>query len=60
MYRPAFVVWLLQRFYYGAELPGRVTDKKQGFAAALSSAVKVTTADRTRDGWRLLAMRHRR
>lgn len=53
MYRPSFFVWLLQRFYYGSELPGRVTDKKKGFAEALSSAANVTTTDQTRDGWRL-------
>ena len=60
MYRPSFLVWLLQRFYYGAELPGRITDKKKGFTSALSSAVKVTTADQTSDGWRLLAMKRPR
>jgi ferredoxin len=59
MYRPSFLVWLLQRFYYGAELPGRVTDRKKGFTEALSQAVKVTTTDVTRDGWRLQARKPR-
>jgi ferredoxin len=55
MYRPSFLIWLIQRFYFGAELPGRVTDKKKDFASSLSSAVNVSTSDQTRDGWRLLA-----
>ena len=55
MYRPAFLVWLLQRFYYGSELPGRVTDKKKGYTDSLTSAMKVTTSEQTRDGWRLAA-----
>src|SRR5262249_32606857 len=59
MYRPSFLVWLLQRFYYGSELPGRATDKKRGYSAALSSAANVTTSEKTRDGWRLAAMRRR-
>jgi hypothetical protein len=59
MYRPAFIVWLLQRFYYGSELPGRVTDKKKGYVDSLTSAMKVTTSDQTRDGWRLAAKRKR-
>lgn len=59
MYRPSFLVWLFQRFYYGAELPGRLTDRKKGFASSLSSAVKVTTSDRTRDGWRRLGTKKR-
>ena len=57
MYRPSFLVWLIQRFYYGSELPGRATDKKKGYTAALSSAVNVTTSEQTRDGWRLSAKR---
>lgn len=60
MYRPSFWVWVLQRFYYGADQPGRVTDRKKGFAAALSSSVNVTTSDRTRDGWRLVARKRPR
>ena len=59
MYRPSFFVWLLQRFYYGSELPGRVTDKKKGYTDSLTSAMKVTTSDQTRDGWRLAAKRRR-
>jgi ferredoxin len=55
MYRPSFLVWLLQRFYYGTDLPGRTSDKKKGFTSALSQAVAVTTTDRTRDGWRISA-----
>jgi len=53
MYRPSLFVWLLQRFYYGSGLPGRATDQKPDFSSALSSAVNVTTTDKTRDGWRL-------
>jgi ferredoxin len=59
MYRPSFLVWLIQRFYYGSELPGRDTDKKKGYRAALSSAPQVTTTERTRDGWRLTSIRRR-
>jgi len=54
-YRPSFWVWVLQRFYYGADMPGRVTNKKKGFADALASSVSTATTDRTRDGWRLAA-----
>jgi ferredoxin len=59
MYRPSIVVWFLQRFYYGSELPGRVTDKKKGYTDSLSAAMKVTTSSQTRDGWRLAAKRKR-
>jgi ferredoxin len=59
MYKPSFLVWLIQRFYYGSELPGRATDKKKGYRAALSSAPQVTTTERTRDGWRLTSIRRR-
>jgi ferredoxin len=59
MYRPSFFVWLLQRFYYGSELPGRATDKKKGYTDSLSAAMNVTTSDQTRDGWRLAAKRKR-
>jgi ferredoxin len=59
MYRPSFFVWLLQRFYYGSELPGRVTDKKKGYTDSLTAAMNVTTSDQTRDGWRLAAKRRR-
>jgi ferredoxin len=55
MYRPSLLVWILQRFYYGSELPGRVTDKKKGYTDSLTSAMKVTTSNQTRDGWRLAA-----
>lgn len=55
MYRPSFWVWLLQRFYYGADMPGRAGNRKKGFAEALSSSVSVATSERTRDGWRLAA-----
>ncbi len=54
MDRPSFMVWLLQRFYYGSGLPGHVADKKRGFTDALSAAPNVTTSEHTRDGWRLL------
>jgi ferredoxin len=56
MYRPSFWVWLLQRFYYGADIPGHSRERKKGFADALSQSVNVTTVDRTRDGWRLAAL----
>lgn len=59
MYRPSFFVWLLQRFYYGSELPGRVVDKKKGYTDTLTAAMNVTTSDQTRDGWRLAAKRRR-
>jgi ferredoxin len=59
MYRPSILVWLLQRFYYGSELPGRVTDKKRGYTDSLTAAIQVTTSDQTRDGWRLAAKRRR-
>lgn len=55
MYRPSFWVWLLQRFYYGADMPGRQTERKKGFADALAQSATVTTSERTRDGWRLAA-----
>jgi ferredoxin len=54
-YRPSFWIWVLQRFYYGADLPGRVADKKKSLASTFTSAVSVTTSDKTRDGWRLAA-----
>jgi ferredoxin len=60
MYRPSFWVWLMQRFYYGAELPGRDPHKKKGFAEALASSVNVAKTDRTRDGWRLAARKRPR
>jgi ferredoxin len=59
MYRPSIFVWILQRFYYGSELPGRDSDKKKGYTESLSAAMKVTTSSQTRDGWRLAAKRKR-
>jgi NAD-dependent dihydropyrimidine dehydrogenase PreA subunit len=59
-YRPAFWVWLLQRFYYGAPIPGRPPRARRGFAESLKSAVSTATTDRTRDGWRLAARRRPR
>ena len=55
MYRPSFLVWVMQRFYYGADMPGRIKDKKKGFTEALASSSSVATTERTRDGWRLAA-----
>jgi ferredoxin len=54
-YRPSFWVWMLQRFYYGADMPGRAAKHRKGFADALSSSISVATTERTRDGWRLAA-----
>ena len=54
-YKPSFWVWLLQRFYYGADMPGRTNERRTGFADALSQSATVTTSERTRDGWRLAA-----
>jgi ferredoxin len=59
MTRPSFLVWLIQRFYYGSGLPGSVVENKRGYVESLSAAGKVTTSERTRDGWRL-ALRRRR
>ena len=59
MVRPSFLVWLLQRFYYGSEPPDRPPSAKRGYQESLSAAAKVTTADKTRDGWRLAARRKR-
>jgi ferredoxin len=55
MYRPSFWVWAMQRFYYGAAMPGRVARAKKGIADALTSSIDVATGDRTRDGWRAAA-----
>jgi len=57
MDRPSFFVWLLQRFYYGSGLPGHERVKKKGYAETLSAAIKVTTSEQTRDGWRLAIKR---
>jgi len=59
MYKPSFWVWLLQRFYYGSEMPGRESRSKKGFGDALTSSVNVATTERTRDGWRLAARKLR-
>jgi len=63
MYRPSFLVWLIQRFYYGSDHPDRSSDdndnKKKGYEESLTSAMNVTTSERTRDGWRLAAKRKR-
>jgi ferredoxin len=60
MYKPSFVVWLIQRFYYGSGMPGRGTDdKKKGYTEALTAAANVSTSDQTRDGWRLATRRRR-
>jgi ferredoxin len=55
MYRPSFWVWVLQRFYYGSEMPGRAARERRGFGDALTTSINVATTDRTRDGWRLAA-----
>ncbi|HET9990582.1 MAG TPA: hypothetical protein VFQ65_18765 [Kofleriaceae bacterium] len=57
MYRPAFWIWVMQRFYYGADIPGREPRAKKSPADALTNSVSTTTSDRTRDGWRLTARR---
>ncbi len=60
MNRPAFLVWLLQRFYYGSGLPGQPAGReKKSLTAALSAAASVATADQSRDGWRRWTDRHR-
>ncbi|MEO6774769.1 MAG: hypothetical protein ABI467_17470 [Kofleriaceae bacterium] len=57
MYRPAFWIWVMQRFYYGADLPGRARREARSPADALTNSVSTTTSDHTRDGWRLTARR---
>jgi ferredoxin len=57
MYKPSFVVWLIQRFYYGSGYPDAKADRKRGYAESLTTASRVTTSERTRDGWRLAAKR---
>ncbi|HEY0250915.1 MAG TPA: hypothetical protein VGC41_05280 [Kofleriaceae bacterium] len=60
MYRPAFWLWVMQRFYYGADLPGRPSpNKKKDPVEALTNSVRTATSDRTRDGWRLYARKRR-
>jgi ferredoxin len=55
MHKPSFWIWVLQRFYYGAPLPGRAPTKKRSVAETFTTAVNITTSDKTRDGWRLAA-----
>jgi ferredoxin len=57
MYRPSFLVWFMQRFYYGAAMPGRPARSRKGLGEALTSSVTAATSERTRDGWRLAARR---
>ena len=52
MYRPAFWVWLMQRFYYGAARPGRPARPRKGLGQALTASTDAATSERTRDGWR--------
>jgi ferredoxin len=59
MSKPSFLVWVIQRFYYGSGLPGAAAEKKKGYVDSLSAAMKVTTSEKTRDGWRLAARRRR-
>lgn len=59
MDRPSFLVWLIQRFYYGSGLPDRAREDKKGYTDSLSTAMNVTTSDQTRDGWRLATTRKR-
>lgn len=59
MDRPSFLVWLVQRFYYGSGLPDREREDKKGYTESLTTAMNVTTSDQTRDGWRLAATRKR-
>ena len=59
MYRPSFWVWLMQRFYYGAAMPGRDAREKKGITDALTSSIATATTARTRDGWRLAAKKKR-
>ena len=59
MYRPSFWVWLMQRFYYGAAMPGRDAREKKGITDALASSIATATTARTRDGWRLAAKKKR-
>lgn len=59
MYRPSFWVWAMQRFYYGAALPGRAARAKKTISSALTASVATATSQRSRDGWRLVARRGR-
>ncbi|MDX2092760.1 MAG: hypothetical protein SFX73_33145 [Kofleriaceae bacterium] len=55
--RPSFLTWLIQRFYYGAGRPGQPRPAKRGFVESLTAAAKVSTSERSRDGWRHAAKR---
>lgn len=57
MFKPSFLVWFVQRFYYGSGLPGEKPARKRAFAETLNAAMSVTTRSKTRDGWRLAALR---
>jgi ferredoxin len=59
MYRPSFWVWLMQRFYYGAAMPGRDRRARKGLGDALTASIATATSTRTRDGWRLAAKKRR-
>jgi ferredoxin len=52
MYRPSFWVWLLQRFYYGATLPGRAPRPRKPVTEAITTSTAAALETRTRDGWR--------
>lgn len=62
MNKPSFLVWVLQRFYYGSGHPDRTTERedKKSFTETLTAAVNVTTGEQTRDGWRLSTTKRRR
>jgi ferredoxin len=59
MHEPSFLVWLLQRFYYGSGMPDHAPAKRPRLGAALQQSVSVATSERTRDGWRLAARKRR-
>jgi ferredoxin len=60
MVKPSFLVWLIQRFYYGSGLPGGEPPAKRGYTDTLTAAMNVTTSEQTRDGWRLATLRARK
>jgi epoxyqueuosine reductase QueG len=55
MNKPSFLVWVLQRFYYGSGHPDRPKQERRGYTETLTAAASVTTSANTRDGWRLAA-----
>jgi ferredoxin len=57
MVRPSFLVWLVQRFYYGGGMPDGTPPPKRRLDETLTAAMNVTTTQRTRDGWRLAVLR---